>query len=173
MRFEGGTPKTMKRNKHTKTLVFFFGVTLFGTLLGRGIDGFMATKSVAKGETIRGDMEESAILVADIVPESERVKLPPTDIKGYIRYVFGKHTDEALAVAYCESRFHANSVGGVGERGLFQIHPIHTKRIEKLGLKFDDMFNPYRNTDVAYNIFKEQGWGPWTCKFVLKGGELN
>jgi len=154
----------MKRNKHTKTIAFFFGVMAVGTLLGKGVDGFMASNTVIKGDIYQGDGTEQGVVFAEAVPLEEREKLPPEDIKEYIKWVFGKHGEEALKVAYCESRFHANSVGGVGERGLFQIHPIHTQRIEKLGLSFDDMFNPYRNTDVAYNIFKEQGnWSAWSC----------
>ena len=164
----GGTPKVMKRNKHAKTIAFFFGVMAVGTLLGKGVDGFMASKSIIKGDIYQGDGTEQGVVFAEAVPLEEQAKLPPEDIKEYIKWVFGKHGDEALAIVNCESRFHPNSVGGVGERGLFQVHPIHRKRIERLGYSWDDMFNPYKNVNVAYDIFKEQGWNPWTCKRVLE-----
>ena len=54
-----------------------------------------------------------------------------------IRSVFGRNADAALRVARCESGFNTYAVGSAGERGLFQIHPIHRSWVN-----WGAMFNP-------------------------------
>ena len=77
--------------------------------------------------------------------------------------------DTALYVFRCENGFDAyeywrpDVIGGQGERGIAQIHPIHLERIHNLGYTWDDMFNPTANLAVAYSLFQEQGWEPWAC----------
>lgn len=68
---------------------------------------------------------------------------------------------EALTVAWCESRFRPDAVGRLGERGLLQIHPVHMDRIRSLGYTWDDIFQVRLNVEVAYAIWKERGWRPW------------
>ena len=71
---------------------------------------------------------------------------------------------EARAVARC-IRANENrsgdpyAIGALGERGDFQIHPVHSWRFKG---GFDDAFNRYINTYVAAQIYEEQGFTPWT-----------
>lgn len=37
-------------------------------------------------------------------------------------------------IAWCESRFDATAIGASGERGSFQIHPVHFPAMRALGL---------------------------------------
>lgn len=67
----------------------------------------------------------------------------------------------AMRVVDCETggTFSPFIVGKKGERGCFQIHPIHWGKPQCSG----DLFNPAYNTACAYSIWAAQGWGPWSC----------
>lgn len=69
----------------------------------------------------------------------------------------------ALRVARCESTMRPDAVGRAGERGLMQVHPVHRARIERLGYTWDQMLQPGPNLAVAHDLYREQGWRPWTC----------
>lgn len=63
--------------------------------------------------------------------------------------------DAALSVIRCESGGNPNATGAAGERGLFQIHPLH----------FDSTHDPEGNVRAAYRISGGgAGWGAWTCR---------
>lgn len=86
----------------------------------------------------------------------------------YIREVFGKDAEDAIKVARCESGLRADAQGtnsnSSTDTGVFQINSVHG--INPAYLK------DYRiNIDVAYKMFKEQGWNPWVC--VWKNGVIN
>ena len=71
----------------------------------------------------------------------------------------------AGAVIQCESRWRAGAVNpSSGATGLFQVHPIHRARVERMGYTWADMLEPLANLHVALTIWGEQGWGPWSCK---------
>ena len=62
---------------------------------------------------------------------------------------------EALAVAWCESRYDHSAVGRYGERGLFQVLP--------------QLWGPVPSDAAgqvaqAYAIWRQHGWQPWTCQ---------
>jgi hypothetical protein len=63
--------------------------------------------------------------------------------------------EEALAVAWCESRFDPRAVGAYGERGLFQVHP---------GFWGPVPTEPEGQVAQAYAIWREHGWEPWRCR---------
>lgn len=69
---------------------------------------------------------------------------------------------EAIDVAFCESSLRPDAYGfntnGTGDYGLFQINSIHLKRY---GEGF--MYDWRENVQVAYKLYKEQGWRPWVC----------
>ncbi len=73
---------------------------------------------------------------------------------------YGWDCARALAVARCESRLDPAAVGGAGERGLFQIHPVHAAW---LGPRWDALFDPVVNVAVAHEMWRTQGWRPWSC----------
>ena len=81
-----------------------------------------------------------------------------------IKAVFGPEAPNALKVAFCESKFDPSVTGRFRERGIFQIHPVHRKRIESMGYTWDQMYEVLPNIKVAYEIWSEQGWKPWTCR---------
>ena len=64
----------------------------------------------------------------------------------------------------CESRWRRQAVGRAGERGTLQLHPVHRKRWESMGYSADDMHHVVPNTRVAESIYRESGWGPWSCR---------
>lgn len=68
---------------------------------------------------------------------------------------------EALNVITCESKWNTKAVGSLGERGLFQIHPIHKSRMATLGLDYD---NESDRIKFAVVKWRESGWSAWSCK---------
>lgn len=71
---------------------------------------------------------------------------------------------DALSVIGCESGFHRFRVGDVGELGLFQIHPVHLARFRaRYGLRADPS-DPVQNAAIALDIWREEGWAPWSCQ---------
>jgi len=63
--------------------------------------------------------------------------------------------DTALRIIQCESKGNPGATGGHGERGLFQIHPIHP----------DSTYDPLGNVQAAYRISAGgQNWSAWTCR---------
>ena len=68
--------------------------------------------------------------------------------------------DEALSVAWCESRYRPWEVNDVsGTLGLFQMNPsYHTWRF--FG---GDWADPWVNTRAAYSLWLEDWWNQWTC----------
>lgn len=69
---------------------------------------------------------------------------------------------EALAVAFCESGWRTEALNkntnGSTDHSVFQINSVHTK---KRGFEFTTDWK--QNIKVAYQLYKEQGWGPWVC----------
>jgi len=87
---------------------------------------------------------------------------PSSDIETLICQTFVNDCAKAVAVAWCESNHNPGVVGGAGERGLFQIHPVHIPNLEPYG-GWDAMFDPSANIAYAYALYSGSGWGPWTC----------
>jgi hypothetical protein len=80
---------------------------------------------------------------------------------------FGKHADEALRIAFCESRFNPTDVSSAGAVGVFQIRTVdHGWRVKKIK-HGKDLFDPWTNVQVAHDIFKHQGWRPWVCARIV------
>ena len=94
-------------------------------------------------------------------------KKKPKSIKDMIEQAFGKHADEALRIAFCESRFDTNDVSSAGAVGVFQIRPSdHGWRVKKVK-DGKDLFDPWTNVRVARHIYDHQGWGPWVCARIV------
>ena len=69
--------------------------------------------------------------------------------------VFGETAPRACRVAWCESTWDPGATGGQGERGYFQIHPVHGWR---------STYDPERNTLVAYEMSRGgRDWSAWSC----------
>lgn len=64
--------------------------------------------------------------------------------------------EEALRVAWCESRWRVDAVGSEGEMGLFQIHPYWHS---------DATFDAVGNVRAAMRISNGgSNWWAWVCK---------
>jgi hypothetical protein len=82
----------------------------------------------------------------------------------------------ATKVAKCESTFHANETGhdsnGTEDLGLFQFNTGGTLQ-EVLGLvgkpttALHLAYNENLNVQMAVALYRRDGWGPWSCKYVL------
>ena len=68
---------------------------------------------------------------------------------------------EALRVMHCESRGDPLAASAGGDRGLFQINPVHRARV---GGNLSRLHDPETNVAVAWAIYSEQGWRPWACR---------
>lgn len=73
-------------------------------------------------------------------------------------------------IAWCESHYRIYRISITNDYGFMQIHwPTHTPRLHRLGYTWDDMLTLGPNLWVAYDLYKEQWWYPWSCRYVLYG----
>lgn len=80
-------------------------------------------------------------------------------VPAVIRKVFGAHAGRALRVARCESRLWPHARGSAGERGIFQIHPVHFGWLDE-----GRLWQPWYNAKIAWRLSRGgTSWGPWTC----------
>jgi hypothetical protein len=63
--------------------------------------------------------------------------------------------EEALTVAWCESRYDPRAVGTHGEKGLFQMHPAFWGAVPE---------DPVGQVAQAFAIWQQHGWEVWTCR---------
>lgn len=72
---------------------------------------------------------------------------------------------KAVDVADCETGGTWNPAAQNGShRGWFQISKrYHEWRARALGFTWDQMTDGTKNTMVAIHLWREQGWGPWSC----------
>lgn len=89
----------------------------------------------------------------------------PTSVPDLISRYWPGNDAKAIRVASCETggTFNPRATGKAAERGLMQIHPIHRDRIRAAGFTWDEMYQIDANLRFAWLLFKERGWGPWTC----------
>ena len=94
----------------------------------------------------------------------------------YIAKKFPDQVNEAVSVAFLESSLYPKKVGGLGERGLFQILPStfygESKQPyypeEFKDWTYEDLFDPYKNIDWAAWLYSRYGWKPWVAARNLK-----
>lgn len=98
-----------------------------------------------------------------VATEPPPAAIPAGSIEEMICNTFGDQCQKALSVVRCESSFNPGTVGAAGERGLFQIHPVHIPYLQDRGMTWDSMFDPASNISYAYDLYSRSGWGPWTC----------
>lgn len=115
-------------------------------------------------------------------PEPEPAATGQERILQLIAGVFPDHTVNATKIAKCESTFDPKAIGGIGERGLMQIHPNHFRGVwsnvlPNAGFTWDDMFDPQKNLEAARILFDLNGqkWGRrtpsspliWSCAPIV------
>jgi hypothetical protein len=110
-------------------------------------------------------------------PSTPRVTYVSPDkdtIISEIRRVFNNET--AVKIADCESVHFDPAVvagprtGKAGERGVFQIHPVHIQSLLANGFTWDDMFDYRKNIAYAkmlYGWVGQQWYPTWTCAKLI------
>lgn len=95
------------------------------------------------------------------------------DIPNLIRQGFARFgqavAEQAVRVSGCETgrTYDPAVVNSSGHTGLFQLSPrYHTARAQKLGFTWDQMRQAVPNIAVAADLYAEQGWRPWTCRYA-------
>lgn len=77
---------------------------------------------------------------------------------------FAWDCQKAYRVMLCESSGDARAYAA-GNYGLMQISYVHAARV---GGDVTRLYNPEVNLQVAYEIWMEQGWNPWGCRFAIQ-----
>ena len=72
--------------------------------------------------------------------------------------------DQALDIAYCESRGRPLAIGAAGEIGLFQIMPGYWQSFCAEHAAPGDLYDPVQNSRCALAIWQRSGWQPWSCR---------
>ena len=88
---------------------------------------------------------------------------------GWTATRYGWDGPNVWAVAACESSGRPDAVSPDGQNwGLMQLGVIHKARAERLGFTWEQMLQPRPNLLVAYDLWLDQGWAPWACRYVLE-----
>ena len=79
--------------------------------------------------------------------------------------------EDAIKIAWCESRLSPTSVNkrnpnGTFDYGLFQLNDGGT--MQRLGVNKESAIDPFVNAKAAKVLFDDRGWKPWACKGKLK-----
>ena len=76
--------------------------------------------------------------------------------------------EEAMHVAYCESRLNPGAISppnsnGTRDWGLMQINDVWRQAFP---VSFSNVLDAQTNVDMAWHIYQTAGdtWQPWTCK---------
>lgn len=97
-----------------------------------------------------------------IVEVSKPDGLPFNDNERYLCKVFGDQCKQALMIQHLENgneacdRMHVNTNGTV-DFGFMQINSVHLNDKIKLA----DLIDCHANVDIAYSLYKAQGWKIW------------
>jgi hypothetical protein len=171
--------RTTKR-KIILSAVFALGfLTMFASLAVKVALWFDSNKLTVKSPIVvttqrvvtvepRVDKVLSPIVVIDYPDEVD------TPLKQYICEKFGlMDCKMALAIASAESGLKCNAINintnGTVDLGVFQLNSIH---LQKEGdWTVANMGDCYKNVDLAYELWLEQGWTPWVA--YLTGAYLS
>lgn len=89
----------------------------------------------------------------------------PACAKAVIQHVFGDRWAYAYKIAGCETgwTYDAEALGAAGERGIFQIHPVHFGWLDE-GRLWDVRYN----ARIAYRMSRRgTSWTAWTCSRLI------
>jgi len=157
-------------NVRVKTWLTVFIIILAGVIvytLKVGVDSIFAPRYV---------YAQTSIIAP--TPTPKVVEYSQDEIEDYIKTIFGKDSDLAIRVQHSECSpanrnyprcvYHTDREYSVG---IFQInlfnkdHSIHAGKIpgETMAEKIEWLKNPYNNTLVAFKIFKDSGFYPWSA----------
>jgi hypothetical protein len=130
------------------------------SLLASGAQQTKATSSLVYAHMrVRQLTKSVAALRAEIDAREGRklAKLPP---RKAICSVFGSHCEEAVAVAWCESRLSTNAENGQ-YRGLFQMGSYERSLFGHGSTAHDQSLAAHR-----YFVRSGRDWSPWACRWA-------
>jgi Lysozyme like domain len=115
-----------------------------------------------EGEKASGAAVAQAGVTGTALPVQREPVRPRARIKAIVCRVFGPRCGAALRVASCETggTFYPRARGSAGERGLFQIHPVHFGWLNERRL-----YEPRYNARAAFRLSRGgRDWSHWTCR---------
>ena len=116
-------------------------------------------------EAIAPLREPTAMVVAASLPSPRELE-PDSDLANILLAAGWPRelVEEALAVAYCESRHHFDAVGAGVYMGWLQVGGPGASPdwFAELGVPVSQAFDPLTNARMARTIYSRAGgWGPW------------
>lgn len=89
----------------------------------------------------------------------------PTDVS--LQHFPQSQWANARCIVHHESRGNPRAMGGAGERGLYQIHPVHRSTFTAVtGRPWSAAYEPGPNGQFAAHLWRQQGWRPWSTARV-------
>jgi hypothetical protein len=189
--------KALRRKYATAAVLSALNVSIFGWTAAQGtparmhslrtVESAMNPQAATVQKVQVTPIKEPVALVAEIVTEkvvATPTPTPTTAVAGVststpaisaapnrgnwdalLQAHFGPAWQEARAIMMCESGGNANAVGGawtgIASYGLMQIRALPGRPSPQW------LVNPENNVSYAAGIYRAQGWGPWSCKYVL------
>jgi len=151
--YERGLPKAKYGFFASSLLIASFLGILFATLVFSIFAGH--TKGLVSGS---GVSDKKPITSFQIRPSDSMPSPTPTkSVEERICQKFKENCQEAIAIAKAESGLRCNAISPTNDHGLFQINAVHFPKF-----KGKDPYDCDANIEVAYEIYKRQGFYPWT-----------
>ena len=129
-----------------------------------------STSSVPPVVVDSGSRDRAQVEPAGLQNRAAKVRIlpvPPIEDLIRLRFAASGHVEvveQAVRVARCESHLDPAARSGA-HWGLFQISDLyHADRVKRLGYVWSDLLRAEPNIDVAYDLWAEQGWTPWSCR---------
>ena len=87
-----------------------------------------------------------------------------SDLMGHLVTVPAAFACQSVAIMACEDKEHqgATAVGAAGERGSFQVHPVHRGAMARLDLGFDSEADRVRWSVILWER-AGRTWRDWSC----------
>lgn len=122
------------------------------------------TWRIANGRARRAGEAKAARSTTKSLGVSSSVAVPQGAIQEMI-CSYSWPCAEALNVARCESGFSPTAGQSHASKGLFQINmTYHSGRFHRRGWSDADVYDAAKNTAIAFEIWSEQKWRPWSCR---------
>ena len=164
--------KRSRRPAPTRNSIRIFGLLVpLAAIAGLAGALFLEDYTVTLRPPVRILFQSPLVIAARMLPEESRGAQADqfghrlTALQQYACKKFGSSCRVALAVQRAENPrgeceiYHYNSDGTL-DWGYFQINTIHLKRP---GVNLRGLLDCKANIDVAYQLYTEQGFKPWTA----------
>jgi soluble lytic murein transglycosylase-like protein len=145
-------------------------ILLLAALLALLVAGRVIAKSINQAPQLVEQNTQKQTETTQSTPEE--IKTPPVASVKVVeptealvaRYFPPSQVANAMTIIKYESGGNPNALSQTNDRGLFQINAVHIKRVNG---DLSALFDPETNVKVAYAIWSEQGWSPWSTAWRL------